>query len=502
MGPRLLSWAQGDWLAARARLSPDRVALRLAKDGRAITFRAWNEAANRTARWLATRGIGKGDRVAILSKNRVEILDLWFACGKLGAVLQTLNFRLTVHELGQLLEPAPPSLLVYGPEQAAVAAGLSAESRMSIEAMHERETLAGDHFPATEVAPEDPWVICYTGGSTGIPKGALLTHGSILANAVNTVTSWQLDANDVAILNAPLFHVGGLSVLTAPLVLAGGTSIVCDGFDAGEVLTLCESAGVTTFFGVPTMFLALLEHPRFDAVDLSHLKLVISGGAPCPHAIFERMRARGVPFKQGYGLTEAGPNTFWLPAAMAAEKIGSVGYPLFGIDTQVVDAADARVAPNVAGELWIRGAHVFAGYFGRPDETEKALRDGWLRTGDLAVVDDDGAYWIVGRSKDVIISGGENVYPAEVEGVLSMHPDVSEVCVIGVPHARWGEVGRAVVVARGAQDVEALLGYARERLAKFKVPKDVIYTDALPRTGAGKVDRRSVSQTFGQESLP
>jgi len=494
------SWVQGDWLAARARLSPERIALEIAKDGRTITYAAWNEIANRTARWLETQGVGKGDRVAVLSKNRLEILDLWFACGKLGAILQTLNFRLTVHELAQLLDPAPPSLLLYGPDTAQTAEKLSAGARLDFEAMQARGELSGAAFEATPVTADDPWVICYTGGSTGIPKGALLTHGSILANAVNTVASWQLAATDVAILNAPLFHVGGLSVLTAPLVLAGGRSILCDGFDAGEVLSLCETGGVTAFFGVPTMFLALLEHPRFETADLSGLKLVISGGAPCPEAIFERMQRRGVPFKQGYGLTEAGPNTFWLPDSMAAQKVGSVGFPLFGIDTRVVDESGASVGPGVAGELLIRGAHVFGGYFGLPAETEKALRGGWLQTGDLAVVDEDGAYRIVGRSKDVIISGGENVYPAEIEGVLSMHPAVAEVCVIGVPHARWGEVGRAVVVTRGEADSEALLAYARNRLAKFKVPKDVVYTESLPRTGAGKVDRRAIAETFGQGS--
>lgn len=493
-----MSFVQGDWLAARARLSPERVALVLAKDGTEITYRAWNQAANRTARWLQAQGVGKGDRVAVLSKNRVELLDLWFACGKLGAILQTLNHRLTVRELAQLLDPAP-SLLLYGDDTAATANGLDVKA-VHFDAMVGREELSGAAFPAVDVTADDPWVICYTGGSTGIPKGALLTHGSILANAVNTVASWDLASTDVAILNAPLFHVGGLSVLTAPLVLAGGRSIVCEGFDPEQVLSLCETAGVTAFFGVPTMFLALLEHPRFATAKLGGLKLVISGGAPCPAAIFDRMQARGLPFKQGYGLTEAGPNTFWLPEGEAAQKPGAVGYPLFGIDTRVVDEAGADVGPGVAGELWIRGAHVFGGYFGLPDETEKALSGGWLHTGDLALRDEDGAHWIVGRLKDVIISGGENVYPAEVEGVLSLHPQVAEVCVIGVPHDKWGEVGRAVVVARGEADAESVLAYGRERLAKFKVPKDVVFTDALPRTGAGKVDRRAVQAQFAKES--
>lgn len=494
-----MSFVQGDWLAARARLSPQRVALVVANDGTEISYRQWNESANRTARWLQSLGVGKGSRVAVLGKNRLEILDLLFACGKLGAILQTLNHRLTAHELAQLLKPAP-HVLLFAAELAEVAERLGGNT-LAFEAMQARDVLSDTAFVATEVSADDPWVICYTGGSTGIPKGALLTHGSMLANAVNTVASWQLAASDVAILNAPLFHVGGLSVLTAPLVLAGGRSILCEGFDPEQVLSLCESAGVTAFFGVPTMFLALLEHPRFATTDLTGLKLVISGGAPCPEAIFAAMRERGVPFKQGYGLTEAGPNTFWLPDAELSAKPGAVGYPLFGIDTRVVDEAGKSVAAGVAGELWIRGAHVFGGYFMRPQETAKALAGGWLHTGDRAVIDADGAHWIVGRLKDVIISGGENIYPAEVEGVLSMHADVLEVCVIGVAHEKWGEVGRAVVVAKphvvardGLED--SIMSYGRERLAKFKVPKDVVFTDKLPRSGAGKVDRRAVQARF------
>lgn len=484
-----MSWHNGDWLAARARLSPERIALVIARTQQRITYREWNARANRTAHWLRAQGVGKGDRVAVLAKNSLEYLDLWFACGKLGAVLQTLSWRLTVRELGALLQKAPPKILVH---DTTVSAELPVER-----AIPWSELARAQEHPSTpirvEVDAADPWVICYTGGSTGLPKGALLTHGNLLANAVNTVSSWQLDANDVAILNAPLFHVGGLSVLTAPLVLAGGTSIVCAGFDAAEVIDLCEHAGVTAFFGVPTMFLALCDEPRFASADLSRLKLVISGGAPCPDAIFACMHARGLPFRQGYGLTEAGPNTFWLPDAEIQQKRGAVGYPLFGIDTRVVDSTGAEVPTGTPGELWIRGAHVFQGYLGDPEESARTLEGGWLHTGDLAVVDTDGAYSIVGRLKDVIISGGENLYPAEIEGQLSTHPSVAEVCVIGVPDPRWGEVARAVVVAKHPFDGAELLAYARERLAKFKVPKDVVFVSELPRTGAGKVDRRAIA---------
>lgn len=496
-----MSYTPGDWLGRRALLSPEAAALIDARTGRAISFAGFDEAACRTARWLRQQGVGRGDRVAVLAKNCVEYLDLWFACGKLGAVLQTLNFRLTPAELSSLLLPAPPSIFFFDEAMAQAASALPdacAPRRARLEALAaERASLPGSPFEAASVEAEDPWVICYTGGSTGLPKGAVLTHGSILANAVNTVTSWGLGPRDVAILNAPLFHVGGLSVLTAPLILCGGCSIVCDGFDAGQVIELCKGRGVTAFFGVPTMFLSLLSHPQVREVDWGKLSLVISGGAPCPPAIFEAMWALGAPFKQGYGLTEAGPNNFWMPPSKVRARPGSVGFPLFQIDARVVDAGGNDCPRGTPGELWLRGPHVFAGYFNQPAETAKTLVDGWLCTGDVALQDDDGAFSIVGRLKDVIISGGENIYPAEVEAVMASHPQVAEVAVIGVPDPRWGEVGRAVVVARGPLESAELLAFCGQKLARYKIPKSVVLVDAIPRTGAGKVDKPALRKTHG-----
>ena len=247
------------------------------------------------------------------------------------------------------------------------------------------------------------------------------------------------------------------------------------------------------------MFLALLAHPRWASTDFSRVKLVISGGAPCPAPIFEAFWARGVDFKTGYGLTEAGPNNFWLPRELVRSKAGSVGFPLMLVEAKIVDDAGRECDPDVAGELLLRGPHVFAGYDGRPEETARALEGGWLHTGDLARRDADGCHFIVGRSKDLIISGGENIYPAEVEGVLAQHPDVAEAAVIGMPDPKWGEVGRAIVVARSGSrlDAEGLLGFARERLARFKIPKDVRFVDALPRTAAGKIDKPLLRRAHG-----
>jgi len=505
----------GDWVGRRAMLSPDKVALIDAiHGGAAITYRTWNRAANRAAHFLSALGVMKGDRVAVLAHNSVEYLDLWFACGKLGAILQTLNWRLTPRELGCLIADAMPRVMVYGPEfvepvRAIRAAGglgaraiaLDSETRAAPDdrGLDERERLGDAPPPPVELGWDDPWVLCYTGGTTGLPKGAILTHGNVTWNSINTVMSWGLTPDDVTILHAPLFHTGGLNVFTAPLVHIGGTSIVCRGFEPDRVFDLIRDAGVTLFFGVPTMFIALQQHPRWGSADFSRLKLIISGGAPCPRTVFERFWERGIDFKTGYGLTEAGPNTFWLPPSDVRRKPGSVGVPLFHVDVKIVDQEGRACGPDEVGELLIRGPHVCAGYWNRPEETARTIREGWLHTGDLAARDAEGYYSIIGRIKDVIISGGENIYPAEVESALAAHPAVAEVALIGVPDERWGESPRAIVVPKPGQELDPddLMTFGGERLARYKLPKRVVLVEALPRTAAGKIDKESLTKRYG-----
>ncbi len=498
-----------DWLARRASLSPDRVALIDAARGeRPVSFREWNAAAERTARLLHdSLGVRRGDRVAVLALNCVEYLELLFACAKLGAILQPLNWRLSPQELIGLLADAEPVAFVYGPD---FLPQVEALRRHAPSVRHfvplvdsparppadvpfsARDALPESVLPPLELEPEDPWVLCYTGGSTGLPKAAILTHGSITANAANTVVSWGLTSEDVALLNAPLFHTGGLNVFTTPLVYVGGASVVCRGFDVPQVFDLIHRRVVSLVFGVPTMFIEMQRHPRFDSVDFSRLKLLISGGAPCPAPVFERFFARGVDFKTGYGLTEAGPNNFWLPPADVRRKPGAVGVPLFHVEMRLDGEGDS-------GELLLRGPHLCAGYWRRPEETAQAFAGGWLHTGDLAQRDAEGCYRIVGRVKDLIISGGENIYPSEVESVLAGHPDVAEVAVIGVADPKWGEVPRALVVSRpdAAPSADALLAYCQGRLARYKTPRSFHFVDALPRTAAGKVDRRELAARFG-----
>ena len=496
-----------DWLGRRARLSPDARAILDATDGeRLLDYAAWDRQVCRTARLLQALGVGPGDRVAVLARNGLAFLDLWLACGKLGAVLQPFNWRLTPAELQDLLHDGDPAVLAFGPDFADTARALRTPARRLAlgpggpgdVALAERDLCAADPLPDLPITDDTPWVLCYTGGTTGRAKAAVLTHGSIAWNALGTAASWGLRPDDLAILNAPLFHTGGLNVFTAPLLAIGGASIVCREFSPDQVYDLLERHPVSLFFGVPTMFLALQEHPRFATAPLHRLRIVISGGAPCPEPIFRRFHERGCThFKTGYGLTEAGPNNFWLPDALAATRPGAVGWPLMHVEAELVDEHDRPCPPGHVGELRLRGPHLCAGYWQRPDATAAAFAGGWLRTGDLARRDDDGCYTIVGRAKDMLISGGENVYPAEVEAVLMAHPQVAEAALIGVPDPRWGEVGRAIVVARGPLAPDDLLEFARGRLARYKVPKSVVLVDALPRTAAGKLDKRALVARHG-----
>ncbi len=513
----------GDWLGRRANLTPDKVALIDATGPveREITYAEWQRQAVRTQHFLADElGVRKGDRVAVLAANSIAYLDVWFALGKQGAILQNLNWRLAVPELERVLLDAAPVALVYSSEFSAHIAALrgrvpsirhwvafdraAAASDLSFAA---RDACSDAPLPDVELAWDDPWVLCYTGGTTGLPKGAVLTHGSTAANSVNTVMSWGVTPDDVVPLISPLFHTGGLNVFTLPLVHIGGTTVVTRGWNTDQMYDLVERRAITLFFAVPTMFVMMQTHPKWESTDFTHLKYVINGGAPCPLPIFEKWWAKGVPFKTGYGLTEAGPNTFWLPEADVRRKPGSVGHPLFHVDVLIVDpVTEQPCGPEEVGELLIRGPHVCHGYWRNPEATAATFRPTradphgptWLHTGDLARRDAEGYYYIVGRCKDMIISGGENVYPAEVESVMHAFPGVASAALVGVPDPKWGEVGWAAVVCQSAATVDeaALLDFLRDRLARYKVPKRVVFVDELPLTAAGKIDKQEVARRF------
>jgi fatty-acyl-CoA synthase len=505
----------GDWLQRRASLSPSKTALIDAlHDDQPITYQEWNRRTNQLANFFRDGlGVCKGDRVSIYAMNRVEYLDALFACNKLGAILHVLNWRLTSRELASTLNDVTPRVLLYSHEFTSQVDAFCSQLP-SVERFVGLDEVIRDrdaHWPAerdnwpdsqplpTELHWQDPWMICYTGGTTGLPKGAILHYRSVTANAVNTIVSWGLRPDDVVPQYMPFFHTGGLNVLTTPLVYLGGCNIVCAGFDIDQLFDQIEGMGVTFFFAVPTMFLMMIQHRRWESLDLSNVRLVMAGGGACPAVVCEAFWEKGVEFKSGYGLTEAGPNTFWLPTGLMKSKVGSVGRPMFHIDVKLVDERGEVVDPGEIGHLLVRGPHVFGGYWNRPEATAETLVDGWLHTGDLGRRDEDGDYYIVGRRKDMIKSGGENIYPVEVEDVMHRHPAIAEAALIPVPDPKWGEVGRAIVVLKAGASLggDGLQGWLRERIAHYKVPKSVVFVDTLPKTAANKVDKQELVKAYG-----
>jgi len=340
-------------------------------------------------------------------------------------------------------------------------------------------------------------MIQYTSGTTGRPKGVMLTHGNIIWNVYNLLVDVDVRSDEVALVTAPLFHTAALNQVLFPTLLKGGTALIEAKFDPDRAISLIEEHGVTLLFGVTSMYLALTQSARWPHADMSTLRSALSGGAPLPVSLLQAYLDRGLMIVQGYGLTEASPGATMLRAADGVRKIGSAGTACFFTDVRVVTPDLADVAAGEKGEVLVQGPNVTPGYWQQPAATQAAFAgDGWLRTGDLAQVDDEGYLYIVDRLKDMIISGGENVYPAEVEEALYTHPAVAECAVIGVPDARWGEVARAVVVRRGGQQVtEAeLIAYLDGRLARYKIPKTVVFTDALPHTASGKILKPDIRQ--------
>ncbi|MEW6425549.1 MAG: long-chain fatty acid--CoA ligase [Bacillota bacterium] len=508
-----------DWLAKREELTPAKTAVIDATGGVRLTYRDLNQRARRLAAFCKEElGLQKGDRIAVLAQNRLEFLDLLFAAQKTGTILVPLNYRLKVNELAYLLQDSRPRVLFYDQANAAAAADLRSRAAAAAYVFlgEEREGASAGSESAGDVAYarilaaspssfagpqndfdlEAPWLILYTGGTTGFPKGAVLSRRMVTWNAVNTAVSWGLTPDDVAPVFYPFFHTGGINVLTTPLVHLGGTLVLTGPFQARPALETIERERCTVISMVPTMFQMIMDEPAFPQADFSSVRLCISGGAPCPRHIYEAFLAKGVIFKQGYGLTEAGPNCFALPEDAALRKIGSVGRPVFHSEVRLVGEDGREVPPGEVGELAIRGDHLCSGYWQNPAATAEILRDGWLYTGDLARQDEEGFFYIVGRKKEMIISGGENVYPVEIEAVLNSHPKIAEAAVIGIPHEKWGEVPKAVVALRpGARAAaEEIISFCRERLAGYKVPKVVEFRRELPKSGMGKILKRELQQ--------
>ncbi|MFN3945944.1 MAG: class I adenylate-forming enzyme family protein [Allosphingosinicella sp.] len=484
-----------DLIAKRALLTPHAVALEDVRAGRLIGYGELNERASRSAALIAARGVAEGDRIALLCRNRIEFFELLFACAKLGAILVPLNWRMPPAELDGLIADCAPALLFHGAEDADAVRALSAPPPLialdgDYPALRDAAVPAPsrDHWPAASI-----WYLLYTSGTTGRPKGVIYTYRMALSNFVNIGTAIGITAADATANFLPLFHTAGINLHSLPTLIAGGRVLVLPGVDAEALVRLFEGRRIDTFFAVPTVYQTLLDHPRFAAAPLGHVRHWGCGGAPLPDVLVERYRHLGVRVCNGMGMTETGPTAFLMDRDDAWERVGSVGKPQLLCSVRIVGFDGRDVAPGEVGDLLFGGPAVTPGYWRNEDATRAAFtEDGWLRSGDLARRDPDGFYYIAGRRKDMFISGGENVYPAEVENVLCAHPAVADVAVVGAPHPTWGEAGRAFIqLASGTLPPAAdeLRSFCRSRLAPYKVPLSFEYVREFPRTSAGKIQK-------------
>ena len=502
-----------DWLAFHAGRTPGKLALVDLESGRRFTYGEFNGRAGRLAHFLASGlGVRRGDRVGVLARNSSDLFEIQFACAKLGAIFAPFNWRLTAAELDYIIGDTAPEVIFHGPEFAETLRGPG----ISLAVKHLVETTglglaspyedaisgAGDEAAAVEVTHDDPWTLLYTSGTTGRPKGAVLTYGVTFHNAINVTQTTRITSATVNLAVLPLFHTAGLNLFANPVFHAGGTVLVTRDFQAGAVLsTLGDAeAGVTHFLAVPANYLFMSQLLDFESTDFSHIEFCSIGGAPSPVALLDTYAQQGLDIVQAYGMTEVGPWALTQNAGAARAKPGSVGKPVMHTEARIVGLDGRDVAPGNIGELRFKGPNVVPGYWRRPDADAASFTDGWLRTGDAARKDEDGDYYIVDRWKDMFISGGENVYPVEIENAITAHAAVFEAAVVGRPDERWGEVGHAIVRLKEGKcaTAEEITGFCGETLARYKIPKSVEFTvEPLPRTASGKLLKRQLREERG-----
>jgi fatty-acyl-CoA synthase len=509
----------GTWPSIHALRNPDRPAL---IDGITGHKRSYSELDARTAqlaRGLRSRGVEPGDRVAIFAINSPEMLEALLAVARLGAISVMINVRLTPPEVNFILsdsgsthlfastalEPTAQAAIDGTPITSIITIAMAAERSQGAESGFDGLLADGERLddPAEfpEVDPDSPAVLMYTSGTTGKPKGAIITHANLFwVSLYHNAFETGLNRYDVNLASAPLFHIGALAVYTVPGLYWGACSVIQESFDAGQWLDLVDEHSATKAFAVPTMWSAIADEigPRTTPT----LDVAFTGGAPCPLPVIQTLQSKGMRFTEGFGLTETTAMASALPGADITAKLGSIGLPALHVDFMIVDALGESVPTGEVGELLIRGPSVSPGYWNNPEATQEAFRDGWFHSGDLATVDEDGYYRIVDRMKDMLISGGENVYPVEIEQVLYAHPSIAEVAVVGTPDEKWGETAAAVIVlspgeTRDHEEVAAdIREFARDRLARFKVPRRIEFAEELPRTATGKIRKTELRSTL------
>ena len=484
-----------DMAAKRAELTPDRPAFTIADSGVIWSYAEVNRAADRVAAGLLKLGLMSGDRLAVLCLNRVEFFITLFACQKTGIIMAPLNWRQPVPELVQIVETTGISAILFDSENAATARDLAQHRSLMLIAMddpHAEEysfrTMRDTDAPPIRrtVNADEPWYLLFTSGTTGLPKAVIQTAGMCWANAINIGQAIDLTSADRSVNFLPLFHTAGINLYTMPVFLFGGVSTVVSRFEPDTILDLIDGGRISQFFGVPAIFQSFSLHDRANSIDWPSVRMGC-GGAALPEPLLRFFADRGAMILNGFGMTETGPTVFLMDEEHAAKKIGSVGKPQLLTEVRLDGVRDGEAG---AGEILMRGANITPGYFGNEAATKSAFTEvRWLKSGDVGRRDADGYYFIVDRIKDMYISGGENVYPAEVERVLNGHPDILEAAVIGIADEKWGEIGAAFLVARPEHEIDtgSLTAWCRERLAAYKVPKSFRVVDDFPRTAAGKI---------------
>lgn len=495
---------QQDWTARWALYSPGKVAVKEAETGRTLTYGQLSRLSDALCAHLQDQyGVQTGDRIVLLAENNLEYIALFAAMQRMGLVLVPLNYRLASVELDYLLKDAGPKLVICEEKfEATLKTGEALEKVphylpwATLESFCEaQKDEAQPPFPLQPVGEDHPAFILYTSGTTGFPKGAIYSHKMLFWNSINTAMSLIVNTESRTVNVMPPFHTGGWNVLTTPFLHHGAYTVLMRKFDPERVLQLLQEERATLFMGVPTILKMMADAPGFEAARFPDLYYLIVGGEPMPIPLIEQWDAKGVPVRQGYGMTEVGPNLFSLHQDDAIRKKGSIGRPNFYVQTRIVDAQGQDVSPGTPGELWLKGPMVTPGYWQNEAATQKAVTDGWFHTGDMVRADEGHYFFVVDRIKNMYISGGENVYPAEVERVLQAHPSVAEAAVIGVPDEKWGEAGRAFVVLHAtgkAGEAEILRAYCKAHLAKFKVPRDIVFLDELPKNDTGKINRAAL----------
>jgi fatty-acyl-CoA synthase len=500
----------GYWLTKRTFLSGDREAL---VDGeRRLTYRDLNQRVNRLAGSLQALSLAHGDRCAILAYNCLEYVEVIFATAKLGLMLVPLNWRLSSDELAFNFSDSGCETLIFDAEFAEVVEQLKSQtaikrmivlgSKVTPEAEVYEDLLArqSDDEPTVDqkVGLDTAHIIMYTAGTTGRPKGAVLSQGASFWNAINLTLDMNFTPDDRNLSVLPMFHIGGIGLFTLPVLYTGGAVVIQRTFDPAETLRLLKEEKITLFFGVAAVFLFLIQHSDFNAEAFASVRVVMSGGAPLPASLVRQYHEAGIVLQQGFGMSEAAPSIATLSKELALEKAGSIGRALFHVEARVVDGDMNDLPAGAEGELVIRGPNLMQGYWNRPDATKEAFEGGWFHTGDIARLDADGDLYIVDRKKDMFISGGENVYPAEVENAIFELPQVAETAVIGIKNEKWGEVGLAVVSLKPGEKLSAddIIDFLKQRLAKYKIPRQVVFVDQLPRNAAGKVLKNKLREAY------